>query len=269
MVILTTRQIGQIAFVSIPNLLRVLEYWGHVKRANIFCCAFLTKCMRNLSSGNQMLSESAYDLIKIKIASMEYAPGSNFSEMELANELGIPRGKVREAFNLLSQDRLVQVIPQRCTTICKLELGTILDSIFIVRSILIAVVKDVESAHIEKELTLSKLRENLLAVENNKGFSDIDFFKIDHQFYLTLSGLSGFPRLNKMIFKEKLNIDRTLRLSVQWKGDYITITKLYGKTLDTLLAGAPDKSIKALCELASLLETYAHIAIKNHPHLFK
>jgi DNA-binding GntR family transcriptional regulator len=69
-----------------------------------------------------MLSVSVYDLIKVKIASMEYAPGSNFSEMELANELGIPRGKVREAFNLLSQDKLVQVIPQRCTTICKLEL---------------------------------------------------------------------------------------------------------------------------------------------------
>jgi len=216
-----------------------------------------------------MLSVSAYDLIKVKIASMEYAPGSNFSEMELANELGIPRGKVREAFNLLSQDKLVQVIPQRCTTICKLELGNILDSIFIIRSILIAIVKDVHSAHIEKELPLAQLRANLLAIENDKNFSDVDFFKVDHHFYLTLSGLSGFPRLNKIIFKEKLNIDRTLRLSVKRQVDYITIAKLYGKVIDTLLAGAPDKSIKALCELANLLETYANTAIKNHPHLFK
>lgn len=216
-----------------------------------------------------MLSVSAYDLIKVKIASMEYAPGSNFSEMELANELGIPRGKVREAFNLLSQDKLVQVIPQRCTTICKLELGNILDSIFIIRSILIAIVKDVSSTHIEKELVLAQLRTNILAIENDKNFSDVDFFKVDHHFYLTLSGLSGFPRLNKIIFKEKLNIDRTLRLSAKRQVDYIAIAKLYGKIIDTLLAGAPDKSIKALCELASLLETYANTAIKNHPHLFK
>lgn len=216
-----------------------------------------------------MLSVSAYDLIKIKIASMEYAPGSNFSEMELANELGIPRGKVREAFNLLSQDKLVQVIPQRCTTICKLELANILDSIFIVRSILIAIVKDVHSGHLEKELSLSQLREKLLAIENDKNFSDMDFFKVDHHFYLTLSGLSGFPRLNKIIFKEKLNIDRTLRLSVKRQADYIAIARLYRKVLDTLLAGASDKSIKALCELASLLEAYANTAINNHPHLFK
>jgi len=216
-----------------------------------------------------MLSVSAYDLIKIKIASMEYAPGSNFSEMELANELGIPRGKVREAFNLLSQDKLVQVIPQRCTTICKLELGNILDSIFIVRSILIAIVKDVHSGHLEKELSLSQLREKLLAIESDKNFSDMDFFKVDHHFYLTLSGLSGFPRLNKIIFKEKLNIDRTLRLSVKRQADYIAIARLYRKVLDTLLAGASDKSIKALCELAGLLEAYANTAINNHPHLFK
>ena len=216
-----------------------------------------------------MLSVSIYDLIKFKIASMEYAPGSNFSEMELANELGISRGKVREAFNLLSQDNLVQVIPQRCTTICKLELGHILDSIFIVRSILIAIVKDVSSEHIEKALVISQLRENLLAIENSNGFSDVEFFKVDHHFYLALSGLSGFPRLNKIIFKEKLNIDRTIRLSIGRRGDYRPIARLYGKVIDTLLAGASDKSIKALCELATILETHARVAIENHPHLFK
>lgn len=216
-----------------------------------------------------MLSVSTYDLIKIKIASMEYAPGSNFSEMDLANELGIPRGKVREAFNLLAQDNLVHVIPQKCTTISKLELGNILDSIFIVRSILIAIVKDANSEHIAKELTIPQLRKNLLAIENGEGFSDFDFFKIDHHFYLTLSELSGFPRLNKIIFKEKVNIDRTLRLSAGRERDYIPIAKIYGKVLDNLLSGTTDKSIKALCELASTLETYAKVAIKNHPALFK
>ena len=98
--------------------------------------------------GTKMLSVSIYDFIKVKIASMEYAPGRNFSEMDLAKELGTPRSKVREAFNLLAQDQLVQIIPQRCTTICKLDLGNILDSIFIVRSILIAVVIDVLSQNI-------------------------------------------------------------------------------------------------------------------------
>ncbi len=216
-----------------------------------------------------MQSVSIYDFIKVKIASMEYAPGRNFSEMDLAKELGTPRSKVREAFNLLAQDKLVQIIPQRCTTICKLELGNILDSIFIVRSILIAVVKDVHAQHIEKELTITQLKENLSALENGGVFSDADFFQADHNFYLTLSGLNGFPRLNKIIFKEKLNIDRTLRLSIGRRGDYIAIAKLYGKVLDGMLAGAPDKSIKAICEISDALEKYANMAVKCHPSLFK
>jgi len=216
-----------------------------------------------------MQSVSIYDFIKVKIASMEYAPGRNFSEMDLAKELGTPRSKVREAFNLLAQDKLVQIIPQRCTTICKLELGNILDSIFIVRSILIAVVKDVHAQHIEKELTITQLKENLSALENGGAFSDADFFQADHNFYLTLSGLNGFPRLNKIIFKEKLNIDRTLRLSIGRRGDYIAIAKLYGKVLDGMLAGAPDKSIKAICEISDALEKYANMAVKCHPSLFK
>jgi DNA-binding GntR family transcriptional regulator len=234
-----------------------------------FLPQFLIACTRILLTGNQMPSVSIYDFIKIKIASMEYAPGSNFSEMEVAKELGIPRGKVREAFNLLEQDKLVQIIPQRCTTICKLELGNILDSIFIIRSILIAVVKDVSPQQIEKELTMPKLSDDLLAIEKNPGFSDVDFFKLDHHFYLTLTGLSGFPRLNKIIFKEKLNIDRTLRLSAGKPGDYTPIARLYRKILDGLLSGAADKSIKTLCELADMLEKFANTAMKNHPGLFK
>lgn len=200
---------------------------------------------------------------------MEYAPGRNFSEMDLAKELGTPRSKVREAFNLLAQDKLVQIFPQRCTTICKLDLASILDSIFIVRSILIAIVKDVHSHHIEKEITITQLRENILAIEGSPEFSDVDFFKVDNHFYLALSGLNGFPRLNKIIFKEKLNIDRTLRLSIGRRADYIAIAKLYGGVLDGLLAGAPDKSIKAICELAGILEKYANMAMKYHPSLFK
>lgn len=216
-----------------------------------------------------MLTTSIYDVIKIKIASMEYAPGSNFSEMDLAKALGTPRAKVREAFSLLEQDNLIQIFPQRCTTICKLELSSILDSIFIIRSILIAVIKDVHAQQIENELTISQLREDLLMIESGSDFSDLDFFKADHHFYLTLSGLNGFPRLNKIIFKEKLNIDRTLRLSIGRRADYPAIAKLYGKVIDGLMSGAPEKSIKTICEMASTLESYAHAAHKNHPGLFK
>jgi DNA-binding GntR family transcriptional regulator len=216
-----------------------------------------------------MLSISVYDFIKIKIASMEYAPGSSFSEMELAKELGTPRAKVREAFSLLEQDNLIQIIPQRCTTICKLDLPSILDSIFIVRSILIAIVKEALLQPLENKPMLLQLRECLSAMENGVNYSNYEFFKVDHQFYSALAELNGFQRLNKIILKEKINIDRTLRLSLGDRGDYVSISRIYVKVIDGLLSGDFDKPIKALFELASALEVYANQAIKKYPSLFK
>ncbi len=215
-----------------------------------------------------MLNESVYDLLRVKIASMEYAPGSHFSEMDLAKELGTPRSTVREAFSRLAQDNLVQIIPQHSTTIRKLELANILDSIFIIRSILIAILKDFHSHSIENTLAVTHLRDKLITIEKCIVFYEDDFFAADYHFYLTLSGLNGFPRLNKIIFKEKLNIDRTLRLSVKRRSDYIPIATLYRLVLDGLISGTADKSIKAICELATTLEKYARAAAKNHPNLF-
>ena len=216
-----------------------------------------------------MPSVSTYDFIKIKIASMEYAPGKHFSEMDIAKELGIPRRKVREAFSLLEQDNLVQIFPQRCTTICKLELTNILDSIFIVRSILIAIIKDLDLHQTDIKKTIVQAKEHLVTIDSDVKFSDLDFFKADNHFYSTLTGLNGFPRLNQIIFNAKLNIDRTLRLSIGRRADYIAISKLYDRVLDGLIEDAADKSIKAICELSSLLENHANIAVKVHPSLFK
>lgn len=215
-----------------------------------------------------MLHASIYDLIKTKIASMEYAPGRCFSEIDLGN-LGIAKNQVTEAFNLLTKDTLVHINSQQCTIICKLDLGNILDSIFIVRSILIALVKDLNLEHNENQVTILKLRQNLFLIENKPHLAEIDFFKADHHFYHTLAQLSGLPRLNKIILKEKLNIDRMLILHLGQQGNYSSLAKLYGKTLDGLLSGAPEKSIAALCSLASILNTHANKTVKDHPNLFE
>lgn len=200
---------------------------------------------------------------------MEYAPGSHFSEMELAAELGTPRAKVREAFTLLEQDNLIQIIPQRSTSVCKLDLAKILDSIFIVRSVLIALVKDALQNPIQHRNKLAELRQRVLSIENGGSFSKPEFFNVDQQFYAALAELNGLQRLNQMIVKEKLNIDRILRLSLAKRSDYLAVARLYRQVLDGVLCGDFERPIKALCELANVLETYARQASNNHPHLFE
>ncbi len=59
------------------------------------------------------LSENAYQSIRLSILRGDYAPGAPLREVQLAKELGVSRGPVREAFARLEDEGLVEQIPNR------------------------------------------------------------------------------------------------------------------------------------------------------------
>lgn len=60
----------------------------------------------------QVGTERAYDAIRLKIVTLELAPGALINEQALAEELAMPLGPVREALKLLVHDNLVAVTPR-------------------------------------------------------------------------------------------------------------------------------------------------------------
>ena len=65
------------------------------------------------------LKEKAYDLIKEKIIKCELMPGSDLSEADIAEELGISRTPVREAILRLNQEKFVTIYPQIGRASCR------------------------------------------------------------------------------------------------------------------------------------------------------
>ena len=61
----------------------------------------------------ESLKEKAYDAIKKRIISSEYAADSLIDEKQLVAELGASRTPVREALIALSQEGYVQILPKR------------------------------------------------------------------------------------------------------------------------------------------------------------
>ena len=59
------------------------------------------------------LQSQAYQYIRQKIATCEYAPNQMLSESQLRDELGISRTPVREAVSRLVQEGLLTVFPKR------------------------------------------------------------------------------------------------------------------------------------------------------------
>lgn len=57
------------------------------------------------------LSEQAYDFIKGRIISLQYAPGSPLLENQLAKQLGISRSPMREALARLEGEGFIEIVP--------------------------------------------------------------------------------------------------------------------------------------------------------------
>ena len=78
------------------------------------------------------LSQTAYDLIRHKIVSLELPPGDVIDESALREELQLGRTPIREALQRLSLEQLVTIIPRRGMFVTEIRL-TDLQRLFEVR----------------------------------------------------------------------------------------------------------------------------------------
>jgi DNA-binding GntR family transcriptional regulator len=70
-------------------------------------------------------ADQAEDALRNQILTGSRAPGDRLNEVEIAGDLGVSRGPVREAMQRLARDGLVQMLPHRGTFVRSLEPGEI------------------------------------------------------------------------------------------------------------------------------------------------
>lgn len=83
---------------------------------------------RPRTEGHPSLREQAYDAIKGRILDGGLMPGDALSESEWAETLGISRTPVREAFQMLSIEGLVEILPKRGTLVARLSVRDVRES---------------------------------------------------------------------------------------------------------------------------------------------
>lgn len=153
--------------------------------------------------------------------------------------------------------------------ISKLDLNSTIDSIFIIESLLSAIVKDCSPVSGDTAVAVSKLMQDIWLLEKKDSISDADFFYIDKNFYAILTDIHGFHRVANIILKEKLHLDRTFRLFVKGKESYTPILRAYGAILCGVQENHSKKSLHALCELSELLKQRVMTAKQSYPEFFQ
>ncbi len=71
------------------------------------------------------LKTQAYNTIRRKLVTCEYAPGSFFNEEMLTSELGLSRTPVRDALSRLEQEGLIEIKPKKGIIVTPLSINSI------------------------------------------------------------------------------------------------------------------------------------------------
>jgi DNA-binding GntR family transcriptional regulator len=140
------------------------------------------------------LSKLAYDAILKSILSNAMIPGEIYSEMSLAQDLGISRTPVREALLELSVQGLVEFLPRKGIVVYRINAKDV-DEIFEIRRAIDATAAEkLASADPPPDTRLLRkaLKKQNEAVESKSYWK---YLRADRDFHVTLAQLTGNGRL--------------------------------------------------------------------------
>jgi DNA-binding GntR family transcriptional regulator len=216
----------------------------------------------------QPIAGQIHDVLRRSIITMRLRPKEKVSESELALALGVSRTPVREALIKLSEDGLVEILPQRGSFIAPIRLREVIEARFIREALEIAVVR--EAATDGEAAILARLKDLLEAQRTAARENDLDrFLELDEAFHHTFSESIDKQRCWRLIQTVKFQLDRVRYLSLPEPGNLALLIRQHAAIAQAVLAGDPAKAETVM--RAHLREVLRYIEHKHaqDPDLFE
>lgn len=144
------------------------------------------------------LREQAYEMIKRRIITLAYKPGSYLNEAMISTDLGLGKSPVRQAIDLLRLEGMVEVIPRKGVIVSPLSLQEIRDinEVRIVNesycaSLAAERASDQEIARLEAILEKGIQAANLRDIETQ--------MELDREFHGTIASAARNPVLAELL----------------------------------------------------------------------
>ncbi len=158
--------------------------------------------------------ERAYREIRRRIVSLEMAPSTPASEVQLADFLKMSRTPVREALTRLSSEGLVDFRARAGTIVSPIRLEAVRTAQFVRESLELRVLQEaVRSSNQQALFNISQsIEEQKFAISQ----SDIDyFFRTDDKMHRALCSLAGREAVWFVVSDAKKHMDRVRRMSLR------------------------------------------------------
>lgn len=159
------------------------------------------------------VADTVFEELHQQILSLDLAPGTRVSEVEVAKAFGVSRQPVRDAFFRLSQLGFLLIRPQRATVITKISEAAVLKAKFVRTALELACMRaaiEVISDDQVKDLeVLLKEQEAAVKADDRQLFHNLD-----DRFHRRICEISGHVYVWSLIREQKAHMDRVRFLSL-------------------------------------------------------
>ncbi|WP_114216587.1 GntR family transcriptional regulator [Ochrobactrum sp. 3-3] len=155
--------------------------------------------------------DQLYATLRAAIIDNALSPGTRISEADVAQQYGVSRQPVREAFIKLANEGLLEVRPQRGTFVAKISLQAVMDARFVREAVEADIVKLL--AQSPDQSLVAELRAQLVRQEKLVGGSARDFMEADEIFHRTLAEGADKAKAWRVVVEMKAQMDRVRFLS--------------------------------------------------------
>lgn len=205
-----------------------------------------------------------YDRLRERIISLDLAPGTPLSRVELAAQFGISQTPVRDALILLQQEGLVDVFPQAATEVSRIDIRQAEQAHFLRRSVELELVRELASSG--DDALPKRLKAWVQRQEQARAEDDFTAFaQADQMFHLELYRAAGQEELYHLVRSRSGHIDRLRRLHMPSPGKARRVVTEHTAILRAIAAHDPQAAQESL--RAHLSNTLANVEAirKAHP----
>ncbi|HEY8575813.1 MAG TPA: GntR family transcriptional regulator [Devosia sp.] len=217
-----------------------------------------------LTRGN--VTAEVTQALRSAIVTLAMPPGSSIDKSLVCAELGVSRFPVSEALARLQTEGLVDIAPQRGSTVSLVRLSDVREYMLIRKGLESEALRVLIGSH--DAGLLDELRENLAAQQATADRDDAEtFHQIDIEFHDIIYRSMRFTRIKTIIDSARANLDRARRLIITPRRLVLTIAEHQAIFNGIVHADAVQASRAMRAHIdAVMIELFAFA--REHPDLF-
>src|SRR5918998_145134 len=202
------------------------------------------------------------------IIDFELPPGTRLSEQDVASRLGVSRQPVREALIALAKARLVEILPQRGTSVVKISVPKMMEARFVPEAIEIAVVRRAcEAFDREARERITHLLDTQRQAATNGDHHS--FRRYDEMFHMALSTGAGCSMAWRTVEDIKAHMDRVCLLTLPGSEAMLPLVEQHRAIVTAIEAQDADRAEEAMRHhLSAILRALPQVEAA-YPDLFE